>query len=727
MTTGAAITVAERVYLEIRRRILDGRIAPGTRLSIRTLAQSLGVSTMPTREALKRLHFEGLVEFDRRAVTVTRLNAQEIRQLFAIRLNLESQATEWALPRLDHEATVSMRKLLDRMAEEDITPDEWRELNREFHETFYDCADSRYLSELIHNTWDRVQPYMAIYANEGRNLTEARRQHESMYALMREGRREELLEATRHHLEHTADAIVEALDEAPSTDGEHEMNYEEVTIDGFHQLLESGDITSADLTRWYLNRIEEIDSRDNPVGPQLNSVVTVNPAALREAARLDELLARTGELVGPLHGVPVLVKDQGQTRGIATSFGSKAFAEHVPETDAVVVQRLRDAGAVILGKTSMCDFAAGWFSFSSRTGHTKNPYDLNRETGGSSAGTAAAVTANLCLVGIGEDTGGSIRLPSSFTNLFGLRVTTGLIPRTGFSPLLHFQDTPGPMARTVADLAAVLDTIVGHDSTDPFTGVTVGNAEVGGYAAALTDVSADSLRTFRIGVLADAFGEGDEQSLTNAVVENAIRGLRECGTVVVDDLRIGNLQQWIRETSLYASGSKRDIDSFLAGIPSSPVSSVSELVATGTFHPLTDLLNDIAAGDDDPDSNPKFLHGRVRQEEWRRSLIMLMADANVDFLVYPTVQVPAPTREELAAKRWTATDFPTNTVIASQTALPAMSVPVGFTTTGMPVGMEVLGRQYSERALLRFARAWESAVSPRKPADLSVGQGAKTC
>lgn len=150
-----------------------------------------------------------------------------------------------------------------------------------------------------------------------------------------------------------------------------------------------------------------------------------------------------------------------------------------------MVDRLRKAGAVILGKTAMCDFAAGWFSFSSRTDHTKNPYDLDRETGGSSAGTAAAVTANLCLVGIGEDTGGSIRLPSSFTNLFGLRVTTGLVSRTGFSPLVHFQDTPGPMARNVSDLAAVLDVIVGYDPTDSYTALATSGPEVGDYGEAL--------------------------------------------------------------------------------------------------------------------------------------------------------------------------------------------------------------------------------------------------
>ena len=715
-----AQTVAEHVYQEIRRRILDGRLAPGTRLSIRTLAQSVGVSTMPTREALKRLHFEGLVEFDRRAVTVKSLDAEEIRQLFAIRLNLESQATEWALPRLDHEASVSMRKLLDRMADPEIASDEWRELNREFHQTFYDCAGSRYLSELIHNTWDRVQPYMAIYANEVHNLTEARHQHEEMFMLMHDGRLAELLDATRHHLEHTADAIVGVLESPSSSETDQDMDFAELTIDAFHRMVESGETTSAQLTDWYLRRIDDLDSTDNTDGLQINSVVTVNHAALQEATRLDELYARTGELVGPLHGVPILVKDQGETKGIATSFGSEVFADYVPDTDAEVVQRLRQAGAVILGKTTMCDFAAGWFSFSSRSGHTKNPYDPERETGGSSAGTAAAVTANLCLVGIGEDTGGSIRLPASFTNLFGLRVTTGLISRTGFSPLLHFQDTPGPMSRTVTDLAQVLDTVVGYDPADAYTAVAATDPDVGNYRAAVDDVTPVILATLRVGVLTDAFGAGDDQDQTNSVIADALGRLTDLGVTVVDGVRLDGLAQWVAETSLYTKRSKQDLDAFFGERPSAPAKSIEKIVAAGAFHPLTDLMAEIGAAPDNVDDDPDYLRGRLRQDEWRRTLIALMAEVGVDFLVYPTVQVPAPTRDDLAAKRWTALDFPTNTVIASQTSLPAMSIPVGFTETGLPVGMEVLGRQFSERALLRFARAWELATNPRSPAASTI-------
>lgn len=712
-------TLGESVYQQLRLRIVEGRLLPGSRVSLRSLAESVGVSTMPTREALKRLSAEGLVEFDRRSVTITTLTAEEIRELFTIRLALESIATEWALPRFDAERSGRLRAVLDQMTAPGLTPPEWRELNREFHQTFYSGGRSRYLLDLIHNMWDRLQPYMAIYVSDVPDFEKADRQHEHMYQLMVAGDLDGLLAATREHLNHTAETIIGALADGAGSTKEKSVNYDELSVGSFHALIERGDITSAELAAWYLDRIASLDSVDNPDGPRINSVVTLNPSALDDAARIDEHYARTGALVGPLHGVPVLVKDQAETEGIPTAFGSQAFAEYVPVEDATVVRRLRQAGAVILGKTAMCDFAAGWFSFSSRSDHTKNPYDPDRETGGSSAGTAAAVTANFCLVGIGEDTGGSIRLPSSFNNLFGLRVTTGLVPRTGFSPLLHHQDTPGPIARSVTDLGAVLDVIVGYDPADPLTTIATTTSDVGAYSATVESTNADELSSFRVGVLSDAFGDGADEELTNSVVHAAIDELRRLGTTVVDGVLHGDLPAWVADTSLYTAQSRRDIEEFFRSRPDMPHTSLADIVEEAV-HPLTDLLIDIAAGPTSPEEDPRYYPGRMRQEAWRHKLLAMMADSDVDFLIYPTVQVAAPTRADLEAKRWTALDFPTNTVIASQTSLPAMSMPVGFTDTGLPVGMEVLGRPLAERDLLRFARAWELATSPRRPAKLSV-------
>src|ERR671933_3036427 len=216
---------------------------------------------------------------------------------------------------------------------------------------------------------------------------------------------------------------------------------EEATIDQLHEAMRAGELTAQELVESYLERIEAYDRG----GPGLNSILAVNEGAGARAAELDDSLSRTGELAGPLHGVPVLVKDCVETTELDTTFGSKAIVDYRPREDAVVVRKLREAGAIILAKPTLPDFATSWFSYSSVSQETKNPYALDRDPGGSSSGTGAAIAANLGAVGIGEDTGGSIRVPSSFDNLVGVRITTGLISRKGMSPLVVFQDTAGPM------------------------------------------------------------------------------------------------------------------------------------------------------------------------------------------------------------------------------------------------------------------------------------------
>ncbi|WP_207955768.1 amidase [Rubrobacter marinus] len=258
---------------------------------------------------------------------------------------------------------------------------------------------------------------------------------------------------------------------------------QEATIDDIHSAFRSGELTCRRLVELYLARIEAYDKS----GPGLNAIITVNENVLAQAEELDLSFQQSGELVGPLHGIPVLLKDQAETAGIRTTFGSVAFEGYVPEEDATAVGRLKEAGALILAKTNLPDFATSWFAYSSAGGETKNPYDLDRDPGGSSSGTGAAVAANLGAVGIGEDTGGSIRVPSSFDNLVGVRVTTGLISRKGMSPLVVFQDTAGPMTRTVRDAAALLDVLVGYDPEDPFTASATLARDAGGYRSGLEE------------------------------------------------------------------------------------------------------------------------------------------------------------------------------------------------------------------------------------------------
>jgi amidase len=488
---------------------------------------------------------------------------------------------------------------------------------------------------------------------------------------------------------------------------------DELTIDALHSALRAGVLSAVELVDSYLARIRAHDH----AGAQIQAVVTVNPRARAEAAARDDFLATNGKLSGALHGVPVLVKDQAEVAGLHTTFGSILFKEYVPEFDATVVTKLRDAGAVILAKTAMCDLSAGWFSFSSVTDHTKNPYAPARESGGSSAGTAAGVTANFGLVGIGEDTGGSIRIPASFNNLFGLRVTTGLISRSGFSPLVHFQDTPGPIARTVTDIARLLDSIVGYDPKDAFT-ITASAAGSGGYARAL-DIG-EPLTSWRIGVLETGFAPdtNPDAEPVNRVVRAAIRRLGELGVSTIPELEISGLAAWISDTSVYALQSKTDIDGFLAMRPRAPVTSFMEIYDSQRFHPLNDLFHDIANGPDAIEGDIEYFRRRLNQEHFRRLLLNIFATHGIDFLVYPTVQVIPPTREELAAEKYRALNFPTNTLIASQAGLPALTMPVGFTEDGLPVGLELLGTPLAETKMLQFAHAWEKSARPRRSPEL---------
>jgi Asp-tRNA(Asn)/Glu-tRNA(Gln) amidotransferase A subunit family amidase len=491
---------------------------------------------------------------------------------------------------------------------------------------------------------------------------------------------------------------------------DRDRQLEELTVDAFHNALRKGALTAAELVDWYLARVQAHDR----AGAQIQAVVTINPMARDEAAARDAYLSAHGRLCGPLHGVPVLVKDQAETAGLRTTFGSVLFESYVPESDATLVAKLKDAGAVILAKTAMCDFAAGWFSFSSMSDHTKNPYDPTRESGGSSAGTAAGLAANFGMVGIGEDTGGSIRIPASFNNLFGLRVTTGLISRAGFSPLVHFQDTPGPIGRTVSDVAKLLDSIAGYDPKDPFT-VTASAAPCSGSYAEAVDVEVP-LSSWRIGVLETGFDSdaNPDAEPVNRVIRAAISRLQELGVSTTAQLEIAELSEWIAGTSVYAMQSKADISGFLAERPTAPVSGFQEIYDSKRFHPLNDLFHDIAAGPDTIDDDVQYLQRRLNQEHFRRLILNLFAAHSIDFLVYPTVQVIPPTRQELAAEKYRALTFPTNTVIGSQAGLPALSIPAGFTGDGLPVGLELLGMPLAETSILQFASAWERSARPRK-------------
>ena len=480
----------------------------------------------------------------------------------------------------------------------------------------------------------------------------------------------------------------------------------EATIAEIHEGMYRGEITSEELVKQYVERIKAYDQD----GPELTGIVTINPDAVEEAVVRDEEFAESG-LTGPLHGIPVLVKDQAETAGIRTTFGSEAFSDYVPNEDAMIIKNIRDANAVVLAKTNLPDWAASWFGYSSVLGETKNPYALERDPGGSSAGTAAGVAANLGTVGIGEDTGGSIRVPASCCNLFGIRVTTGLISRTGLSPLVKRQDTAGPLARTVEDMARLLDVMVGYDPDDRWTGA-VHERSCDSY---LDHLDPTALEGARLGVLRDAFGDDDPDAApVNEVIEETLTTLEAAGAELIDPVSIPVLDERLAETALYSFQSQHDLNNFFESRDDAPVDSVQELHDDGAYHEMLDLFDDIAEGPEDPTDEPSYWRRVAAQKDLRREIIRLHAEHDLDALVFPDVQVVPPTRKQLQSGVDTAA-YPTNTIIGSQSSCPAVSMPAGFTDDGLPIGVELLGTPFDEPRLIELAYAYERATEPRKP------------
>lgn len=486
------------------------------------------------------------------------------------------------------------------------------------------------------------------------------------------------------------------------------FQFEEATIDGIHAAFRDGSLTCRRLVEGYIARIEAYDRS----GPAINSIITVNERALEEADRLDAELARTGTLTGPLHGIPIVVKDQVETAGIMTTFGSIAADGYVPAKDATAIAQLKRDGAIILAKTTMPDFATSWFGYSSKAGETRNPYALDRDTGASSSGTGAAVAANLGAVGVGEDTGGSIRLPSSFNNLVGLKVTPGLISRTGMSPLVVFQDSAGPMARTVRDAAILLDSMVGYDPADEYTATYVKARVPETYTSCLDP---DGLKGARIGVLRGVQGSDDDPDAApvNRVIEKAHAAMRAAGAELVD-VEIPDLMHWIVFTSLYITHSKHDLNGFLAARPELAHLTVDSIMASKQYHPQLDLFEDIGTGPLQPTDDPQYYEKYSARETFERIVVNIMARNRLDAISFPTCQVIPPTRAELDAGRWPCLQFPTNTLIGAQTWMPAMSVPAGFTDEGLPVGLELLALRYGEPTLFKLASGFEAATRARR-------------
>ncbi len=469
--------------------------------------------------------------------------------------------------------------------------------------------------------------------------------------------------------------------------------------------LDAGTVTSRDLVAGYLARIDAYDRR----GPALHAMVVLNPDAAAAADRLDAERA-AGQVRGPLHGIPVVVKDNYDTADMPTSAGAVALATSVPPDDATQVRRLREAGAIILGKTSMHELARGITTVSSVTGQTRNPYDPARNPGGSSGGTGAAVAASFGAVGMGSDTCGSIRIPSAHHALVGLRGTRGLASGDGIVPLSTTQDIGGPLARSVEDLAITLDATVGPDPADPATGRSEGRIPVS-YRDAL---DAGGLRGARLAVLDELLGDSGAERPVSAVIEAGAEAMAEAGAEMVD---IGetDLRSFLEDASVIGLEFRRDFDAYLADTPGAPVRSLAELVERGLYHEIIDggLRSSLEVETLDTDDYRDRL---ARREAARAAVVALLDEHDLTALVYPTIrQTALPVGMAQPGS---------NCALSAISGLPAITVPAGYAADGMPVGLEMIGREFAESDLIRLAYAFEQATGHRRPPHSTPGLAA---
>ena len=482
----------------------------------------------------------------------------------------------------------------------------------------------------------------------------------------------------------------------------------EATVADVHGAFEAGELTAEALVDRYFRRIEAYDD-------ELNAVLTVNDAAPERARRLDDHF-ESGGLVGPLHGVPVLIKDNQDTHDMPTTAGSTALADSVPAEDAFVVGRLRDAGAVVLAKTNLQEFSFGVDTISSLGGETRNAYDRGRRPSGSSGGTAAALAANLGLVGTGSDTCSSVRSPPAFNALVGIRPTRGLVSRSGIVPLSETQDTAGPVARTVEDAARVLTAMAGFDPDDPVSALGAGRDPEGGYEAHLDE---DGLEGARIGVVRQFFGLQDAASASpeaaeavTAVVETAIDEMAAAGATIVDPVEVVDTA-FLGSARVLQYEFARDVDRYLAGLEDPPYSSLADVVEAGHVAPAVEKrireagILDVEYGD--LDGNSGYLRRLARRQELRVDTERRLVEDDLDALLYPPSTIPPveiPAHQPFSEL---------NCELAAHTGLPAIVVPAGFTDDGLPVGVELLGRAFAEPRLVELAYAYERATGHRRP------------
>jgi len=488
------------------------------------------------------------------------------------------------------------------------------------------------------------------------------------------------------------------------------FEFDEITVAKLQQEMQSGRLTARSITEEYLARIEQVDKH----GPAINSIIELNPEALAIAEELDRE-RKAKRLRGPLHGIPVLIKDNIATRDrMMTTAGSLALVGARPPKDAFVAKRLREAGAVILGKANLSEWAnirsshstSGW---SGRGGLTHNPYALDRNPCGSSSGSGAAVSANLCALAIGTETDGSIVCPSGVNGIVGIKPTVGLVSRAGIIPIAHSQDTAGPMARSVTDAAILLGALTGFDSDDPATEATRDKA-LSDYTKFLDPAG---LHGSRIGVLRKSFGISDA---VDALMNQAIEEMKRQGAVLVDPADLGSMEVGDSEFTVLLYELKADLNSYLAALgPGAPVHTLQEIIEFNERKreremPYFGQDTFIKAQAKGPLTEKEYLEALEKNHRLTRKegIDAVTEKFQLDALVAPTGG-PAWLTDLVNGDH----DSGGSSTPAAVAGYPNITVPAGF-VFGLPVGISFFGKAYSEPTLVKLAYAFEQATRHRR-------------
>lgn len=480
----------------------------------------------------------------------------------------------------------------------------------------------------------------------------------------------------------------------------------EATISQIHAAMAAKRLTCHDLVEQYLRRISVFDKN----GPAINAIIMTNPSALAQAAELDRRFAEGG-LTGPLHCVPMIVKDNFETIGLQSANGSLALAGFVSNQDAFQVARIKAAGAIVLAKSNMAEwaFTPNETLSSILPGYTKNPYALDRVTAGSSGGTAASVAASFGAAGLGSDTGNSIRGPASHQALVGIRSTMGLTSRGGVMPLNLLADIAGPMARTVEDAVTILQVVAGSDPADPVTAAAAAHLPQN-YSAALVR---DGLKGARIGVLRFAYERDSTDPEIVQVFMRAVDDLRAQGATIIDPGVVEGLDQIKRPQGLGPCGGfKYDINRYLAGHGDRvPVKSLAEIVKSGKFHPT--VRRQLEQGEQGPENGPDSPECKADtqyRQQVRDAVTRTMDAQKLDAWVYPTWSNPPRLIGDLNTPGGDNSQF-----FSPTTGFPAIQVPMGYTRGGrLPAGVTFFGRAWSEATLIKLAYAYEQATHHRR-------------